>query len=124
MKIKILKKLCAALLAAAAALASMTAAAETVTLPAKSVYVVTCAEDGATPILEMSESKSLSVTSVNLINSLQIFRCGKNGEDSEPVYESGGDIRGSFKMSVRRGECYYFKIGCVGGIENEKLIIK
>lgn len=99
-------------------------AAETITLPAKSVYVMTCTDDGTTPVLEMSESKSVSVTSLNQISSLRIFKCEKDGENPECIYENDSETRSSFKINVKRGEYYYFKIKCSGSGEHEKLIIK
>ena len=98
-------------------------AAETITLPAKSVYVMTCTDD-TTPVLEMSESKSVSVTSLNQISSLRIFKCEKDGKNPECIYENDSETRSSFKINVKRGEYYYFKIKCPGSGEYEKLIIK
>ena len=98
-------------------------AAETITLPAKSVYVMTCTDD-TTPVLEMSESKSVSVTSLNQISSLRIFKCEKDGKNPECIYENDSETRSSFKINVKRGEYYYFKIKCSDSGEYEKLIIK
>ncbi len=122
---KLSKLLSSALAALLIALGGTPAlAAETITLPAKSVYVMTCADDGTTPVLEMNESKSLSVTSLKQISSLRIFKCEKDGKNPECIYENDSETRSSFKINVKRGEYYYFKIKCSGSNEYEKLIIK
>lgn len=125
---KKLKQLCAAATAALVTLSGISAfAAETVRLPAKSVYVLSgdCSDSGefTTPIFEITEDKVLEVTSIKPFDELSIFRCKQDGSQPELVHGSDKNIRGVFRMSVKRGECYYFEINCCGS-DYEQMILR
>ncbi len=85
--------------------------AETVKVPGVSSYVINLEYDdsgkAATPILEAVSTTKLSFNMTNMISGVEIYACGKNGENARKVYESANGSITSFTLPVTEGECCF-----------------
>ncbi len=86
-------------------------AAETVKVPGVSSYVINLEYDdsgkAASPILEAASTTKLSFNLTNMISGVEIYACGKNGENARKVYESADGSITSFTLPVTEGECCF-----------------
>ncbi len=86
-------------------------AAETVKVPGVSSYVINLDYDdsgkAASPILEAASTTKLSFNLTNMISGVDIYACGKNGENAHKVYESADKAITSFTLPVTEGECFF-----------------
>ncbi len=85
--------------------------AETVKVPGVSSYVINLEYDdsgkASSPVLEAVSTTKLNFNLTNMISGVEIYACGKNGENARKVYESADGSITSFTLPVTEGECCF-----------------